>query len=180
MFQKLIPVSGFVIGSDLCRRGSWLIVEDSSSRWIMQQVLNLFFVLFGFRDFDRYRLYYFFFHLKLNIDIQRFLLWDLWDRFWIFFIFLWFNNNRLFSFDHLRDYFLILILVFLIMLVLLFLIATALVSWQRGALNSLVGLTTDFVGRFVIVLVRDCLSRREKELIHLWHLIVKDFACHKW
>jgi hypothetical protein len=67
----------------------------------------------------------------------------------------------------LRDYFLILILVFLIMLVLLFLIATTLISWQRGALNGLVGLTTVFVGRFVIVLVRDCLSRREKELVHL-------------
>jgi hypothetical protein len=67
----------------------------------------------------------------------------------------------------LRDYFLILILVFLIMLVLLFLIAAALVSWQRGALNSFVGFTTVFVGRFVVVLVRDCLSRREKELIHL-------------
>jgi len=30
----------------------------------MQKVLDLFFfVLFGFRDFDRYSLYYFFFHL---------------------------------------------------------------------------------------------------------------------
>jgi hypothetical protein len=53
------------------------------------------------------------------------------------------------------------------MLVLLFLIAAALVSWQRGALNGLVGFTTVFVGRFVVVLVKDSLSRREKEVVHL-------------